>query len=149
MARRRGVVGRILSGASTLVGQLAQFFRLGRMGAVQPPEEAEPGRARLTTPQEVVSALSESRRLPTQQQGARVSASYIVTFIDRETGETHGVTRIQVEADEGTSRSTLDSRARRDAMLALPRYMSAEMILDRSVQVRVRRLSSMVLPPQP
>jgi hypothetical protein len=147
MARTRGTRGPITSGADTALGQLAEYYRLGDIGALQFGSAAQPGRERLTTPQEIIAALEARQLLPKTGGAARVSVSYIAEWTDVETGQVVGATRLQIESDQGTPRSTLDSRARREAALALPRYVSEEMIEDRTYKLRLRKIGSIELEP--
>lgn len=146
---RRNLRQRITTGVQTILGNLAQFFRLGQSGAVQQPEQAEPGRPRLQTPEEIVSELSSRRELPTTAEGTRRSYSYVATWIDTATGERVGAARIQVEASPEVPRSTVDSRARGEANLQLPRYVSTVLIEQSRIRLSMRRIGMIDLPPQP
>ncbi len=147
MARRR-LREDIVTGLSTILGSLARFFRLGQSGAIQPGEEAEAGRTRLRTPEEIVAELSTRHQLPTVYLGARRSSSYIAEWYDTATGHRIGASRIQIEASPDTPRSTIDSRVRREARLRLPRYVSAELIDQSRVTMRIRTIGFVDLPPQ-
>lgn len=146
MARRRGIAGRIVEGAATILGQLAQFFRLGPRAAVQPPETAEPGRTRLQTPEEIVSTLSARHELPPAGSSPRISVSYIAVYTERHTGERLGINRIQIEADEGTPRTTIDSRARRQALAAVDVGSPPTSISVFDWDVSVRRVATTIIP---
>lgn len=147
MARRRGVAGRIVEGAATILGRLAQFFRMGPRAAVQPPDTAEPGRTRLETPQEIVQTLSARHELPQAGSSPRISASYIAVYTERHTGERLGIKRIQIEADEDTPRTTLDSRARRQALTAVDVGSPPTSISVFDWDVSVRRVATTLIPP--
>lgn len=148
MARRR-LREVIVSGIQTILGQLAQFFRLGPSGAIQPGEEAQPGRQRLQRPEEIVATLAARHQLPTAEAGTRRSYSYVAVWTDTATGERLGATRIQIEAAPDVPRSTIESRARREATLQLPRYVSGDIISDRRVSMSLRKVGSVDLPTQP
>lgn len=148
MARGRLRQG-IVTGLQTILGNLAKFFRLGTTAAVPQEQEAEPGRQRLRTPQEIISTLSARHELPSEQQGVRRSYSYVATWTDTATGERIGATRVQVESDPSVPRSTIDSRARAEATLQLPRYVSTSLIEQSRVRMSIRRISVVDLPPQP
>lgn len=148
MARQRLREG-IATGIQTILGQLAQFFRLGASGAIQPGEEAQPGRERLQRPEDIVATLAARHELPTPETGTRRSYSYVAVWTDAATGQRLGATRIQIEASPDVPRSTIDSRARREAGLQLPRYVSSEIISDRRVRMSLRKVGTVDLPPQP
>lgn len=147
MARRRLREG-IVAGIQTILGQLAQFFRLGPSGAIQPGEIAEAGRERLRTPQEIVSVLSQRHQLPTEDLGPRRSYSYIVVWYDVDNGERVGDVRIQVEAPPDAPRSTVYSRARREALLALETESPQPAVRQRVTRMSLRLIGTTDLPVQ-
>jgi hypothetical protein len=120
VARARGIVGSIAEGAASLLGRLAQWFRLGTFGAATPPVEPIAGRERLRTPQEITAELARLRMLPLAAEGKRQSFSYVATWTDADTGERVGASRTQIDATEGTNRSTIRSRARRYFQAHIP-----------------------------
>jgi len=145
VARRNPLSG-VVTGLSTILGRLAQFFRLGTFGAVQPGETAEPGRERLRTPAEITAAVTALGELPPAAEGARVSRSYLCTWTDEETGE-HWQQRVQVETPEGVAAITATTAARQLARLHLPRCVQAGIASGRRLTMRCRQLGAVTLPP--
>lgn len=141
MARTRptgGILGSILTGAQTVVSQLAQYFRLGQFGAVAPPETAQQARPQLTTPEEIVAAAAARHIAPQAGTAARESENYICIYTDRDTGEVLARIREPVEYDVGTARSTRYSRARRAASGRLAQYLPGEDLSLRNIDVTCR-----------
>lgn len=144
MARIRGAIGSIVSGIQTILGSLAQFFRLGQQGSVQAPEAPVPGRTRLETVPEIISELAARRELPSAAEGARVSRSYICYWIDDETGEEYGPARIQVETAEGVAAIEASTEARRLARLQIPRCVNAVRLGQGHLRLQCRQVSSTI-----
>jgi hypothetical protein len=141
---RRNIIGTVLSGAQTILGRLAQWFRVGQFGAVQPPETPAPGRERLRTTEEIVAAISSAGLQPTAAQGTRYSYSYICEWHDAETGDRIGSARVQVEASADTPRSTVYSRARRSFATRLPRCVRQWQEVGGSVTVTCFRVGGVL-----
>lgn len=153
-----GFLSGLLSGAQTVLGQLASFFRLGPYGSLPPGQEAAPSRPQLTTPAEIVQEAINRGLAPVPAGDANLSERYVCVFTDPDTGEV--VTRIvtQIQYTPGTARSTRYSRARRiaqavydsripDSLLYVPR----ESLPFRAVaRVRCQRIgrSGIQLPEQ-
>lgn len=112
---------RIITGAATVLGRLAQAFRTGIFGATQPPEQPEPARERLRTLEQVQEAVSASRLNPPASEGSVLSWKYACYWIDVETGDrvegSGGVHLVQTGLD--TDYRTAAAAARRSAS-ALP-----------------------------
>lgn len=115
MSRIGGILSSILTGAQTVLSQLAQHFRLGPYGGTSPPQQAQPGRVEAATPQEIVQRITEQNLTPPQTGTPRYSERYICVYTDEDSGEVLARVPMQVEYDEGTARSTRYSRARRAA----------------------------------
>lgn len=109
---RGGLAGRILEGAQTALGQLAQFFRLPGYAALEPPTTPQPGRPRLTTPEQIAQALIARQLAPPSTGRRRFNAFYVC--VATAVGSDVVLARIthDIEYDEGTARQTIYSRAR-------------------------------------
>jgi uncharacterized protein YodC (DUF2158 family) len=148
LARRRiPVFETVISGARTILGRLAQWFRLGQIGAIQPPLVAEPGRERLETPEQVIEAVRARNLAPPPSVGNRVSWSYECTWYDKETGEKAGRRRIVVETDEGVPYQTAAAQARRDARDDLPACVRRSIANGVTVELHCRRVAAPVIIP--
>lgn len=128
-----GLAGRIIEGAETALGRLAQFFRLPGYAVLEPPTAPDPARPRLTTPEQIAEALIAHQLAPPSQQRVRYNAFYICIATDADTAEVLARIPHDIEYDAGTARSTIYSRARSYAMRQLPRYLPGEDIAMRNV----------------
>lgn len=129
-----GIAGRILEGVSTALGQLAQWFRLGPRGAIEPPDTPAPARPQLHSVQEIVAEIAAHQLVPPAQEKTRYSEYYICVATDSDSGEVLARIPHQIEYDEGTARSTRYSRARRYALARLPSYLPGEDVAMRNIE---------------
>lgn len=147
--RRRGVVGSVISGVDTILGQLASFFRLGQYGAVSPGEPESAGRPRLRTPREIIRELRGRHMLPRSQEGRRWSWSYICIWTDAQTGDRIGAYREVIETPAGTSYQRASAEARRDAVANIPGCVNRVINMGREVRMTCRRVGRILeLPTQ-
>lgn len=143
MARARGPINvgqAIASGIQAVATRLAQWFRLGQFGAVQPPEQAQPGRERLTTPEQIVQAAIERHLIPETRTNLRQSERYVCVFTNDDTGEVLMRLTETVESDVGTPRSTRYSTARRNMARRLDRYVPGQDQAFMNISVTCRRI---------
>ena len=106
-------MARVVSGLASILGRLAQFFRLGQAGHAEPGTTA-PARPALHTPEEIVAEIRARRELPTS---ARWAWSYICYWYDPDLGPNRGrvgrgVAHV-VETDAGADYRTAANEARR------------------------------------
>lgn len=143
-----GIAGRILEGAATALGQLAQWFRLGNRGAIEPPDTPAPYRPKLDTVQEIVAEIVARQLVPPTQEKARYSEFFICIATDSDSGEVLARIPHTIEYDEGTARSTRYSRARRYALARLPSYLPGEDVEMRNIKwsCRVVRRTTIYTP---
>lgn len=147
---RRNPIGRIVTGAQTILGRLAQWFGLGQTGAIQAPLQPQPGRPELETPQQIVEAIAAERLTPTAAQGNRVSRSYLCTWTEVETGNVIGKSRIQVETSEGQAAIVATTAARRDAQTKLPGCVVSALGAGMHLRMTCRQLGrSLLIPASP
>ena len=129
-----GIAGRIVEGAATALGQLAQWFRLGNRGAIEPPDVPDPYRPQLHTVQEIVAEIAARQLEAPTQERTRYSEFFICVATDSDSGEVLARIPHQIEYDEGTARSTRYSRARRYALARLPSYLPGEEVKARNIK---------------
>jgi hypothetical protein len=118
-----GVLGSIVEGAQTVLGRLAQWFRLGQFAPVQPPTVPQPGRTPLSTPEEIWREAQARHLTPPAGGPPMKTVTYWCIVTDPDTGETLARIPHPIDFPEGTPKSTLYSRARRYAVSQLPRYL--------------------------
>lgn len=133
-----GLFRRIAEGAQSALGRLAQWFRLGPYGAVEPPETPQPARPELHSVPEIVQEIARRQLVPAAQEVPRYSEFYICIASDADTGEVLARIPHQVEYDEGVARSTRYSRARRYALGRLPSYLPGEDVAMRNISWKCR-----------
>ena len=146
MARRR-IIERVVTGAQTILGRLAQWFGLGQSGSIQQPLQPQPGRQELETPQQIIEAIAAERLTPTAQEGNRVSRSYLCTWTEVETGNVVGKSRIQVETSEGQAAIVATTKARQDAQSKLPGCVIAAIGAGMHLRMTCRQLGRALLIP--
>lgn len=144
---RRNVVERVVTGAQTILGRLAQWFGLGQSGAIQAPLQPQPGRPELETPQQIIEAIAAERLTPPASHGNRVSRSYLCTWTEVETGNVIGKSRIQVETSEGQAAIVSTTAARRDAQAKLPGCVIAALGAGFNLRLTCRQLGRPLLIP--
>lgn len=147
MSRVGGILGRVVTGAATILGRLAQWFGLGQHGAIQPPLVAQAGRPELETPEQVVAAIAEHRLTPTPAEGARVSRSYLCTWTEEETGNIVAKTRIQVEVPQGTAAIVATTAARQGARARLPGCALQALNAGMHITMRCQQLGRPIIIP--
>lgn len=144
---RRNILQTVVTGAQTILGRLAQWFGLGQAGSIQPPLTAQPGRPELETPQQIVEAIAANRLLPTAAQGNRVSRSYLCTWVEVETGNVIGKSRIQVETAEGQAAIVATTAARQSARTRLPGCVVAALGAGMHLKMTCRQLGRSIIIP--
>ena len=137
------------SGSSTILGRLAEHYRLGGFGAAQPGTAAG-ARSHLRTPEAIIEALRAARQLPTAEEGERWSWSYLCRWYDRETGEQVGRgVAWTVETPAGTDYRTAAAEARRRTLYPSSEGESRPPTTAAGVRLECRRLGQpIVLPTQ-
>lgn len=135
-----GVLGTFAEGAATILGRLAQWFRLGRAGSIQPGIAPETARPRLDNPAEIVKAIADKRLQPTVQQGSRLSYAYICVWYDSNTGERLGQWRFQEEVPLGTAYQVVSGRVRAGANRNMPRCVRSAIQHGFSVRRQCKQL---------
>lgn len=115
MARTRG----IRTGADTLVGRLAERFRQGLFGGAAPGERIEPGRGVLHSVKEIIRAAVEAGIALFGGRPNTESIRYVCIYTDPRTGAEIARVAVTEEYPIGTARSTVFSRARKDAQKIL------------------------------
>ena len=128
-----GILGRIVEGAQTALGRLAQFYRLPGFAAIEPPIVPDPARPVLRTPEEIAAALAAHQLAPPRSQQPRYNSFYICIATDLDTGVVLARIPHDIEHDANTPRSTIYSRARQNAMRRLPYYLPGEDVSQRNI----------------
>lgn len=126
MARARGVFGALsglVSGTASFFGQLAQLYRVPG-GGMSAGQQVRPGRQRLST-SEIRAAAIEAGIELAPAGVERWSQSFLCVYTNPDTGQVIARIRVEQQYDEGDSRSTVYSRARRAAKQLLYSPQSA------------------------
>lgn len=113
---RRGIIGSIGSAAQRAaewIQRVSARFRFGRQGGTEPGTEAQPGRERIQSSAELLSAAQAAGVQPVVSPVATYSERYLCVYMDPDTGETIARIPYTITYTEGTARSTRYSQARR------------------------------------
>ncbi len=110
---------------ASLVGTLAESFRLGRAGYPNRPPGRR-ARPRLFGLHEIIGEMRTLDLLPTRSEGERLVWRYVCYYVDVNTGQRMSGTRVwTIETDLlGTAQRA--SAAARRRMILEPSYLTAE-----------------------
>lgn len=144
MARTRPTNPPVTVGAETRIGRLAEFFRLGQLGAAQPGTQ-QPARARLESVGEIISDLRATNMLPTAAEGARWSWSYLCLWVDTTTGRPvgRGVRQV-VETAANASYQAASSAARQQTLYPADVTQSPPIPTAPHLRLQCRRIGGII-----
>lgn len=147
MARTRRP-GHATAGADTILAELAEHFRLGQFAARVAPAGGAGGRPRLGSTAEIIEQIRELNLAPTAAQGAIVSVDFICWWEDVDTGEIVFRLRSNAQGAVGTVRSTLHTRARRNAQSRFAHYQIFRELAGRNLRQHCRKIqgSEFIIP---